>query len=75
MDECESPNCKLLQRTFPNQLNKHEMLKKTLLQRFRYLLNVGDLICDKMLEMCMEVSLNTVNCQIECEACSERFSH
>jgi len=38
------------------------------------LLNVGDLIYDKMLEMCMEVSLNTVNYQIESEASSERFS-
>jgi hypothetical protein len=39
------------------------------------LFNVGNLICDKMQEMCMEVSLNTVNCPIHVEACSDRCSH
>ena len=74
MDECESPKREWLQRTFLNQLSKYELLKKTLHLSFRYLRILGDLICDKMQEMCVEVSLNTCYCQIEGETCSERWS-
>jgi hypothetical protein len=54
VDEGESPDTEWLQRKFLNQLSKHLLLKKTLHLGFRYLRNIGGLVCDKMQEIFMK---------------------